>query len=69
MWWNISIGASMLLSSFSSFLGNMFNIGRSSKSSSNSSSNGGNSNYIPVDTVRETFRVSKYPSKTTMGFY
>lgn len=73
MWWNVAIGASVLLSATSKFMQNMVTLGKVAAAPDTASAEEVKkiSNTYGTALGRsgtEMVRISKYPSKTTMGF-
>ncbi len=73
MWWNVAIGASVLLSATSKFVQNIVTTGKIAAAPNIESAQ----EVRKIDRVygsgyshngSEMVRISKYPSKTTMGF-
>ncbi len=73
MWWNVAIGSSVLLTSVSKFIRNSIASGKLLATDNVKDAKHVNDveRTYGGDNIRNdaSFRVSKYPSKTTMGFF
>lgn len=69
MWWNVVVGTSMLASSISTMIGNISTIAMNTINASNGIESTSNNNVFKNTRDFNMIRVSKYPSKTTIGFF